>query len=32
MKTGIAEVIANPEKISPTPPTDDVTDPFSDLD
>ena len=32
MKTGIDEVIANPENISPTPPTDDVADPFLDLD
>ena len=32
VKAGIAEAISNPEKISPVPPTDDVADPFSDLD
>ena len=32
VKAGIAEAIANPENISPTPLTDDVADPFSDLD
>ena len=32
VKAGIAEAISNPEKIFPTAPTDDVADPFSDLD